>query len=385
MGVVWEARDSRLGRGVALKFLPASVADDPESRARFEREARAASALMHRNMCVLYDIGERQGRPYLVMELLAGQTLAERLAERPLEETDLVRLARHLAAALRAAHDQGILHRGHAARHGEVHVARAGAGPRPRRPQRPVLARCRAVRGGNRCGTVRAVIGGGAAERRDQLGAGGATNRRAGAPGRPGRGDRAASAQEAGGALRHGGTSGRGAGAPANAGGGRRDSLADYPWRCGHHRRSRHPVDRRAAVRQLERRPGQRVLQRRAGRGADHQPESPVGAPGRGSQLLLPVQGAGARCLCCGPQARRRRGARRQCAACRRARACDRAVGRRRIGLSEMVGALRRHARGHLPDPGRHRQRHRQRPTGAARLLGAAGGDAQSHRQPRGL
>lgn len=111
MGVVWEAHDSRLGRGVALKFLPESVADDVESRARFEREARAASALTHPNICVIYDVGEHGARPYLVMELLAGQTLSDRLAEGPLDERDLVRLGRHLAAALGAAHDQGILHR----------------------------------------------------------------------------------------------------------------------------------------------------------------------------------------------------------------------------------------------------------------------------------
>lgn len=111
MGVVWEARDTRLQRGVALKFLPDGVADDPESRARFEREARAVSQLSHPNICTLYDIAEHDGRPYLVMELLLGAPLNEVLADGPLPEPEVRRLALQLSRALDAAHERGILHR----------------------------------------------------------------------------------------------------------------------------------------------------------------------------------------------------------------------------------------------------------------------------------
>jgi TolB-like protein/Tfp pilus assembly protein PilF/predicted Ser/Thr protein kinase len=111
MGVVYRARDTRLDRPVALKFLTDRTFDDPAARARFQREARAASALSHPNICVIHELGEHDGRPYIAMELLEGRPLDARLAEGPLDVDQVVRLGAQLADALDAAHDRGIVHR----------------------------------------------------------------------------------------------------------------------------------------------------------------------------------------------------------------------------------------------------------------------------------
>jgi eukaryotic-like serine/threonine-protein kinase len=114
MGMVYRAEDLKLGRPVALKFLPEELASDPVSLKRFEREAQAASALNHRNICTIYSIDEFEGQPFIAMELLEGATLRDRMAAdggEPFAVDEAVRIAAQICSGLQAAHAKGVIHR----------------------------------------------------------------------------------------------------------------------------------------------------------------------------------------------------------------------------------------------------------------------------------
>ena len=125
MGEVYRARDTRLGRDVAIKILPQHLADTPEARQRFEREAKAVSSLNHPHICTLHDVGNHGGTDFLVMEYLEGESLAKRLERGPLPTAELLRIAIEIADALEKAHRQGVVHRD--LKPGNIMLTKAGA------------------------------------------------------------------------------------------------------------------------------------------------------------------------------------------------------------------------------------------------------------------
>src|SRR5512136_789658 len=125
MGEVYKARDTRLDRSVAIKVLPPQVSGDPDRRARFEREAKTIAGLNHPHICTLHDVGDHDGSMFLVMEHLAGQTLAERLEKGPLPLEQALTIATEITDALSAAHRQNVIHRD--LKPGNVMLTKAGA------------------------------------------------------------------------------------------------------------------------------------------------------------------------------------------------------------------------------------------------------------------
>jgi serine/threonine protein kinase len=125
MGEVFRAKDTRLGREVAIKVLPDHLSAQPEVRARFEREARTISGLNHPHICMLFDVGHESDQAFLVMELIEGETLADRLKRGPLSAPDLLRLGTQIADALDRAHRAGVIHRD--LKPGNVMITKSGA------------------------------------------------------------------------------------------------------------------------------------------------------------------------------------------------------------------------------------------------------------------